>query len=270
MGCRDPHPGHGRWPGPPPGPPGPAGPGQCGSAVSGRTGIRPVQVRLARGRNEQPGHHTDHPDRPGHRVAAEDRRGDARVTHGGFLVLDGQDLPAHLGQGPASAALVVLVRPVSGTRSLASARACSGAGRWATMACPSAQACQGMVAPDLKDLHGVVRAEHVVQHDHPEPGQGGHPDRLPGLRASTSVHRSDRARSSEPPRKLLPSETTPGPRLYLPVSGSWATRSWLFERAQQPVHGGLGQPPGRAISVTPKPGGPAPSTARIRTARSTD
>ena len=140
-----------------------------------------------------------------------------------------------------SAWRVVFVRPVSGARSAA-----EGGG-----ALRRGQARHDRVAEragvprdrraDLQDLHGVVRAEHVVQHDHAAAGQRGHPDRLAGL-----------------PRERLGPAQRPDPQLgavqvgvaELEHAGAEAVLAGLrvlgdelvcLQGAQQPVYRRLGE-----------------------------
>jgi hypothetical protein len=94
---------------------------------------------------------------------------------------------------------------------------------------------------DLEDLHRVVRPEHVMQHDHPRPGQGGDPDRLAGPLGQ-------RLRPPQRPGAQLGSVQVGVAELQHARSQAVLARLGVLrdqvvrlQGAQQPVHRGLGQ-----------------------------
>jgi len=94
---------------------------------------------------------------------------------------------------------------------------------------------------DLEDLHRVVRPEHMVQHDHPGPGQGGDPDRLagpPGQGFRPPQRPGPQLRSVQVSVAELQHARTQAVLARVGVLGDQFVR---LQRPQQAVHRGLGQ-----------------------------
>ena len=107
----------------------------------------------------------------------------------------------------------------------------------------------------LQDLHGVVRAEHVVQHNHPGAGQAGHPDRLVRpLRERLRPQQRAGAQLRTVQVGVAQREHG-GAQAVLPGIRILGHQVVLLQRAQQSVHRGLGQAdPFRDLGHT-EPGG---------------
>jgi hypothetical protein len=94
----------------------------------------------------------------------------------------------------------------------------------------------------LEDLHGVIGPEHVVQDDHPRAGQRGHPDRLlrfGGERVGPPQRAAAQLRAVEVGVAELEDA---GAEAVLAGERVLGDEFMLHERAQQPVHRGLGEP----------------------------
>jgi len=94
---------------------------------------------------------------------------------------------------------------------------------------------------DLEDLHRVVRPEHVVQHDHPGPGQGGDPDRFAGPLGQRL------GPAQRPGAQFGPVQVSVAELEHAGTEAVFACVRVLryqlvrLQGAQQPVHRGLGQ-----------------------------
>ena len=95
---------------------------------------------------------------------------------------------------------VVFVRPVSGARSAVSAWARCEAGRFATIAWPSAQACHGIAAPTSRICTVLSGRNTWCSTMTRLPDSVATQTASPACWASDSAQRSDLARSSEPSR----------------------------------------------------------------------
>ena len=208
---------------------------------AGGLGDRARQL-TARGRHQQPFRGTDHADRADHgAVTAQDRRRDTCVADGGLLVLYRVALLAHLGQRPAERHARGF--GPAGQRGQVSGHGGSTPGirKVGHDGMPQRAGMPRDRRTHLQDLHGVVRAEHVVQHNHPITGQTGHPDRLVRpLRERLRPQQGAGAQLRAVEVGVTQREDG-GAETVLPGVGVLGDQVVLLQRAQQPMHCGLGQ-----------------------------